>query len=798
MLKKSELLELLTSYENKRAQEKAHKLVQFMDECMTNTPSSRENSEYVEHFKVHRQFFLLGAYSKHLSQVPKEAWSSHLTSQQKAQIESDAHEYACDAVIMDEEERRNLKSGRMHADAIKTVVRLATNRIRYLEDVEYALSEFRKIEDGTEAALAIITFVYEITGRRFTQINLMRKVFGRENFSSAIDPNSLAYQFKRALACYKTILKIVTHNLKTEYLIDHAYTCIHHQRELLKKSLELQKIPVKEYLKDPICEYANLTSLLDILKPHLTFGFQDFLSFLDKNQHKGQLCLTGIQEKIHSTKQQINTFQDKIQISYLDYLTKPENAYLESEHGYFLYQLDQMLHFYVKPRLPIHDGPSPRLKLKSIPRCDAQTENTLKSSTNYQVIAINENMLNSSQNDKVVGINEIINESDKMRVVFELCTLISDLVNHRETVLGKRKNLMLQNKTEIVEPVIKSEVITWSDIELRTARKVKIGTINFDASELCFPEMACSRNIKLPVFGNITLEDDSEKITDFFEHQKSQALCVENKDLIYSLRENCETQLQEIFAEMELSDVFQEPNLNVGLEEMEKKMSSEQSKMTAHSFSTDNVEATDRKEANDFPVLYDKRDVTQSKIAWISTPSPTMNRPSARPDTKKDIKRFVLREYEISQLVCIYNNIQRHYHILQGLFTNKDIKFRDLEVLVKSCNRNLIIPGIFQGFQLICFSGGSHFKAYIPNTHKLWPKVDQFKYTNDRVFDLTPDEMTSIDAWDHSKERRKGRPLGYWGVDRCIKAFERAGITMERIESALDEHRKLNLNSKIF
>lgn len=107
-----------------------------------------------------------------------------------------------------------------------------------------------------------------------------------------------------------------------------------------------------------------------------------------------------------------------------------------------------------------------------------------------------------------------------------------------------------------------------------------------------------------------------------------------------------------------------------------------------------------------------------------------------------------------------------------------------------AASKDLIQPEKFKGFQLVKFPGSSHFRAYIPNTHKDWKKamfnraeIDSELHTFNH-FELTPRQMSTLNCWDHCHELHNSGPLAIKAIKRAREAWLRSGITPERIQKA--------------
>lgn len=181
-----------------------------------------------------------------------------------------------------------------------------------------------------------------------------------------------------------------------------------------------------------------------------------------------------------------------------------------------------------------------------------------------------------------------------------------------------------------------------------------------------------------------------------------------------------------------------------------------------------------------------------------------------------------LQEFEAIQLLHVHQKIKDHYTTLQDLFDGKNVNFKDLESLVLSVSKDLIKPEKFVGFNLIKFPGSSHFRAYIPNTHKDWKKamltLNRREQGGGReqggvaqelrqelrqglkqelrpgyvqqedptlLFKLTPRQMSTINGWDHSREMHSGGALSLKAIKRIREGWIKAGITPDRIIKAL-------------
>lgn len=164
-----------------------------------------------------------------------------------------------------------------------------------------------------------------------------------------------------------------------------------------------------------------------------------------------------------------------------------------------------------------------------------------------------------------------------------------------------------------------------------------------------------------------------------------------------------------------------------------------------------------------------------------------------QPDTKEKKEtcetkvEAELQEFEIRQLIQIHNLISKN-KIFDALFDkNVTIKVHELKALAMALKKIFVVSS---SFQLVTFVG-SHFKVYIPNTRKEW---DCVKSDNGETSYISwgRSDFSTIDACIHSKESHSDRVLGKEAIDHCIRGFEKAGITPERISRALE----IGLSSK--
>lgn len=139
-----------------------------------------------------------------------------------------------------------------------------------------------------------------------------------------------------------------------------------------------------------------------------------------------------------------------------------------------------------------------------------------------------------------------------------------------------------------------------------------------------------------------------------------------------------------------------------------------------------------------------------------------------------------LEAFEISQLICIHENIKNYIDILENLFAAKELTFKNLEKLIKATSKHLIVPEKFKDFNLIKFTGSSHFSAYIPNTHIKWSTQ-----ASENLYRLTPKQMSTLNSWDHSVESHNGGSMSMLAIKQARKGWIRSGITPERIKRAI-------------
>lgn len=137
---------------------------------------------------------------------------------------------------------------------------------------------------------------------------------------------------------------------------------------------------------------------------------------------------------------------------------------------------------------------------------------------------------------------------------------------------------------------------------------------------------------------------------------------------------------------------------------------------------------------------------------------------------------YPLKDFEVEQLVFLNNQITNLSDLLKNLKT-KNLKYSELETVVKKLSANLINPGQYPNFKLIV--PDAHFTMYLPNTHKAWGK------NVNGEFQLIPRQFSTLNSWKGIAGKHSIDKLADFAVERCEKAFERAGITAERLESAL-------------
>ena len=147
------------------------------------------------------------------------------------------------------------------------------------------------------------------------------------------------------------------------------------------------------------------------------------------------------------------------------------------------------------------------------------------------------------------------------------------------------------------------------------------------------------------------------------------------------------------------------------------------------------------------------------------------NRMNSKETTEKETLEF----FEIEQLIFLNNQASNLSDFLFKL-RQRDLKYSELENVIKKLSHQLIKPHQYQNFKLI--HSGPHFTMYIPNTRELWEKVTD-------GYQLIPRKMTTLNGWKGQYGQHHLDVLSPWAVERCEEAFKRAGITAERLQQAL-------------
>lgn len=158
-----------------------------------------------------------------------------------------------------------------------------------------------------------------------------------------------------------------------------------------------------------------------------------------------------------------------------------------------------------------------------------------------------------------------------------------------------------------------------------------------------------------------------------------------------------------------------------------------------------------------------------------------------------------IQEFEALQLCYLFQNIRNHFDTLENLMSGFSLTFSELVNLVNAASKDLIEPQQYMCFNLIKQQGGSHFRAYIPNTRIDWKAAMEKRRAqdyivseenihtnkqNNNVYVLTPSQMSRVFSWDHSREIHSGGPLSIKAIKRIRDGFLRSGITPERIRQA--------------
>lgn len=141
-----------------------------------------------------------------------------------------------------------------------------------------------------------------------------------------------------------------------------------------------------------------------------------------------------------------------------------------------------------------------------------------------------------------------------------------------------------------------------------------------------------------------------------------------------------------------------------------------------------------------------------------------------------------LEDFEVQQLLFLNDQNPGLRDFLLQL-QKRQLKYSELEKFVKKLSENLINPGKYPNFSLI--NPGPHFTMYIPNTNKLWERVET-------VFQLIPRQFSTLNSWRAVNGKHNVDDLSSFAVERCEAAFIRAGITIERLDMAVRMGSKLD------